>query len=249
MPNISSTSLTTLRCRVRSSLDVRIGKFQAQAGRIAPQRAKIEATNNQTYLHAEYNHVWATPSGNMSELDRMRKGGFDKNRAELKTAFTESQMYIRNIFGKNLGHKAYNLPPYEQIDRSALPDVPTQRTREDAIRWYEQNVRNERIKDYAGRSIIFSRSTLERHLKDNYLAEGRQNLLPLISQCLQHPDEVWFQRPAGDKFQFLLCLFTKKGTMAVPVVLDKNAKMTLRSWFILQGDDERKGILVKTKKG
>src|SRR5690606_21010943 len=36
---------------------------------------------------------------NLSELDKMRKTGFDKNRAELKVAFTESQQYIKKFDG------------------------------------------------------------------------------------------------------------------------------------------------------
>lgn len=196
------------------------------------------------------NALAQTDSGNMSELDRMKKSGFDKNRAELKVAFTESQMYVKKFDGSKLGVKAYDLPKWNDIDKSKLPEVPTGKTKEDAQAWYDANVKDGVINDYAERKMGFEKSTLQKHLTEKYIQQGRQNMMDLLGSAIIEPDEVWLQRTSANSFSYLYILFTNENPLAVIADVTGNKSLSIQTWFMLskQPDDARSGILVKKKK-
>ncbi len=184
-----------------------------------------------------------------SELDKMRKSGFDKNRAELQVAFTESQQYIKKFDGSKLGVTAYNLPKWSDIDKSNLPEVPKEKTKEDAQKWYQENVANELVNDYAGRALLFSKKQFDKHLEEQYIKQERQNLVELILPTIESPDEVWFQRTAGDRFGYMYVKHLRNKMLFIPAVFSAKKPIEIKTWYLADRDVERNGILVKRKGG
>jgi SPP1 gp7 family putative phage head morphogenesis protein len=181
-----------------------------------------------------------------SELDRMRKNGMDINRAKLGEVFTANQMYKQEL-NANLGIKDNGLQPYKDMSQKDWPNLPVvNKTKEEAKEWYAQNVKDERIIDYAGRPIEFTAKTVDRHLKEDKLQEGRQNILELVPEVIQSPDEVFFQPKSDKTQQYAYIKYYKQGALFVPVQL-KDGKLVAKSWFNLdrEPDDRRTGFVLK----
>lgn len=187
-------------------------------------------------------------SNGNSELDRMRKNGMDINRAKLGEVFTANQMYKQEL-NANLGIKDNGLQPYQDMSQKDWPSLPVvNKTKEEAKEWYAQNVKDETLIDYAGRPIEFTAKTVDKHLEERHIKEGRQNILELVPDVLLNPDEVFFQPRSEKTQQYVYFKYYKGAALFVPVQIDKG-KLSVGTWFKIdrQVDDRRTGYLLKKK--
>jgi SPP1 gp7 family putative phage head morphogenesis protein len=189
-----------------------------------------------------------------SELDRMRKQGFAVNRAEAEVAFTESQMYIKEFGGK------FNVPDmygtkemrWKNIDKTTLPErVVSIDSKEKAVAWFEkQKDANGRVlfADYAGRQIRMTAKTMTEHLDETVPRyKNRHELINLVSEILANPDEVWLDK--DERLFMYRYIKMYRGEMAMVACDFKRGKTTrVYSWYDIQDDSNRKGILIKKKK-
>ena len=184
-----------------------------------------------------------------SELDRMRKNGMDINRAKEGVVFTANQMYAKDALDAKLGVKDNGVTPYEKIVQNKLPKIAEriqERDKAFATQWHKDNAPDSIITDYAQRPIVFTAETIDKHSKPKYESEGRLNLLEFIPEVLNNPSEVYLQKLADNKFQYMYMKFYDGKALVVPAELSAGT-LTIKTWFELdkQIDDRRSGILIK----
>ncbi len=187
-----------------------------------------------------------------SALDRMRKQGFAVNCAETEVAFTESQMYIKQFkFGNFSVREMYGTKDmnWTKIDKESLPERRvTIDSKEKALLWFEQqkNAENRVVfKDYAGRNLRLNTESFTNHLDESIEKyKNRHTLVNYIPEILNNPDEVWFDR--DEKLFMYKYLKMFKHEMVMVVTNPKNGKIL--SWYDVQNDSNRKGILIKRMK-
>lgn len=188
-----------------------------------------------------------------SELDRMKKNGMNVNRAKEGIIFTQNQLYVKELEA-NIGIKDNGVKPYKDIDTDSLPSINIQeRDKSFAQKWYNENVVDGVITDYANRPLQFTEDTLERHLKGKYLKEGRQSIIEFMPDILNSPDEVYlFKDGANGTFKYRYLKFYQEKPLTV-VASFAEGKMSIDSWYDLEDkagtramdDNVRTGFLIK----
>lgn len=186
------------------------------------------------------------------ELARMKKQGFDQNRAQLGMVFD-----LNNAYRKELGEKAGqpvkmglkdSYPGRDvsgkRLAEQGLPAPPAAMTEEEARRWHlrqKDTDGNAVITDHAGRPVVIPSDDFDRKL-----AKGRADLVGGIAEALKAPDEVWFQSGGRGTFAFASFKFYQGQTLKVITQVDKSTgQLTLASWVATDNDSERQGLLVK----
>lgn len=189
-----------------------------------------------------------------SELDRMKKNGMDVNRAKAGVVFTQNQLYVKSFPEGGFGVKAnYNSKDYtfENLDNGKLPELKSTIENAEAARtWFNEQAKDGEavFKDYAERPIVLDSKTLNRKLKEggSYEAEKRYELVTLIPDILQSPDEVWYQGNTTERGHTFNYIKMYNGEMVVvPVELKEGSLTRIKSFFKTQSDAERTGYLVK----
>jgi SPP1 gp7 family putative phage head morphogenesis protein len=196
------------------------------------------------------------------EYGRMVREGFAINRAKLGVVFTDAQLYAKDLNERGLGVKANGVQSWASLNSTALPVLPQlDRDREDAITWYEQHpdrVKPEKagdpdyllLKDYAGRAVRLTRDTLIHHLTGKYTNQGRQNLLELLPEILENPDEVYLNRvgKVQNEYELRFIKFYQGSPIYIPVNVSLTMPSYIQTWHTLDTEvDGRRGGILLTK--
>jgi SPP1 gp7 family putative phage head morphogenesis protein len=186
-----------------------------------------------------------------AKYDEIKSGGFGKNSAKTNVVFDEGKMYIKNTLEQSMGIKDNGVKTYPVINDNAPIQLFAKRTTDFVLNWYKANVLNNTITDYAGRAFSFTKETLDHHLTDKYIAEGRQDIVEYIPQILNNPDEMWFWKDNrnGKLFYKYIKFYKDKPIMVIAEL--KDDAMQIDSWYELRPDEidmhKRTGILIKAK--
>jgi SPP1 gp7 family putative phage head morphogenesis protein len=184
-----------------------------------------------------------------TEWERMKQNGMNVNRAKIGQVFDLNKEYA-NSLGAKLGIKDNGVEAFKDMKDLPALDAP-KRTAAEAKTWYEDNVKDNIITDYAGRPIEFTEDTVTSHTrKTKYAEQNRAGLLELLPDILNGPDEVWLSQRAKGRYQYQYMKMYEEGPMAVIVELDENMRSTVSTWYLIdkQPDDMRSGILIKKKR-
>jgi len=178
-----------------------------------------------------------------SELDVMIKGGFNKNRAKIRTIFDEGKFYIKRNLAQKLTYKDQDLEAYSKLNKKSFPEVKIQ-TRD--IAYAEKLLADNAnlFADYANRAIEFNAKTLKAHSKAD-----RLNIIEFVPEVLKTPDEVFLAEKGTSKTIQLRHIkhYRDRSIITVSDITDDGMK--LKTWFEADKDkfdrDWRAGILIK----
>lgn len=186
------------------------------------------------------------------ELDRMRKSGFDQNRAITGQVFDLNRSYVDQLgdhAGKRItlgvdgsyGDRADRMR-WDALKNTDLPAIDSHTpTVQAAQAWFERSKNDAGVivlKDHAGRPISLTKAVLDRKLKQQ---PDRAQLVDQLGSVLHEPDEVWLD----DKGDLVYLRFTDQGMVRVPVSIKRGEPLTIRSFYFSQEDSQRSGLLVK----
>lgn len=190
------------------------------------------------------------------ELAKMKKSGFDRNRAITGEVFDLNKAYKDTLEGTNggvptlgvrdsYGAKAAS-KSWEALSSSPLPSISSNTdTVLDAQRWFSRNANNKGVvvmTDHAGRPVQLESHTMAKKLKKE---PERAQLVDQIPDVLSKPDEVWLDS-RGD---MVYLKFTDKGVLRVPVVVEQGSSVRVRTFYLDEWnqdtDRQRAGLLLK----
>lgn len=190
------------------------------------------------------------------ELARMKKTGFDRNRAITGEVFALNKAYkntlegtagstptlgVRDSYGANAASKSW-----QALSSSQLPPITSNTgTVLDAQRWFSRNANDKGVvvlSDYAGRPIQLEAHTVSKKLKKE---QNRAQLVDQLPDVLAKPDEVWLDSH-GD---LVYLKFTDQGLLRVPVTVDQGSAVRIRTFYLddwnQDTDRQRAGTLLK----
>lgn len=182
------------------------------------------------------------------EYNKMAKAGFADNRATNGYVFNDSQMYLDKFSETKLGYQNFDLEAYDKINPKAPTAKTTDRTKEEAEAWFEEQVgKNDlednkaiRLLDYNGRPIELSR--------DKLLKNKNWEALDLVTNSLSNPDEVYFVRK-NKGYNLTLIQYYKDKPMVINITSDTKGA-SIKNWSFIDSsniDKARKGLFIKTK--
>jgi hypothetical protein len=188
------------------------------------------------------------------EWERMEKGRFNTNRAELAVVFSEAQLYVKRQGWHNLSYKQNGLKPYAEL-RPSLPPLAEEYVERDnawARQWFDANKGDGNavlFKDYGGRPVRLTKKSFENHLK-----EDRASYISFIEGVLIDPDEVFLTpKTQSKKHQISLLKLYDPNPVKVVVQWEKEGARLI-TWYPLDKKDkqqidrnERTGILMYKK--
>lgn len=203
---------------------------------------------------------WDEAQGRMEqELARMKRQGFNGNRAVTGEAFKLNKAYIATL--KTAQQRSLKLNDKESYGRSGmdfdsimsrpLPSWSPQLRNEAAMkRWHSSNSNGEGVvlmNDYAGRPWVMRPETIDLHTGGKYTIENRHEFLHLVPQVISAPDEVWLRAASGGSTEYyFIKYYTGKPVVARADV--KSTGLEVTSWYELVKDKAarvRNGVLVK----
>lgn len=190
------------------------------------------------------------------ELARMKKRGFDKNKAITGEVFDLNRSYlkeldsserkvptlgVRDSYGSDAESRTW-----KAIASSPLPPIQSNtESVQEAQRWFARNANDKGvvvINDFSGRPIQLDSQTLDRKLNKE---PQRASLVDQLPNALLDPDEVWVDQK-GDR---LYIKFTDAGALRVPVRVQMGSSLQVRTFYLDAYDEnldkQRAGILVK----
>lgn len=195
-----------------------------------------------------------TDKNGVSEWDKMRKGGFDKNRGELQQVFEENKMYVKSFDDSKLGIKDYQLKPFEAIKGGYSKLDVSIDTKAKANDWFTEKQKEQNVDGKA--SVLFtnhrkapielSLKTFEKHLTQKYIKEGRQKLVNHLPEILANPDEVFVVQDAIGKYSYRYIKFYNENPIIVITEIEAGDKpQIIKTWFELtnEPDNRRSGVL------
>lgn len=178
-----------------------------------------------------------------SELDVMIKGGFNKNRAKIRTIFDEDKFYIKKNLAAKLTWQDQGMEAYAELNKSGFPQIAI---KERDILFAEKLLtkNGNLFSDYANRAIEFTDKTLKAHARPD-----RLNIIELVPDVLKTPDEVYlFEKGASKTIQLKhIKHYRDRSIVTVSDITDDG--MQLKTWFEADAEkfdsDWRTGILIK----
>lgn len=187
------------------------------------------------------------------ELDRMKKGGFDTNRAVTGQVFDVNRSYRKELSDRSdlparlnvqeaYGDQAESMTLAHMMGKGLPRLESSASTPEQARQWYKATSNADGVvvaKDYAGRPIRLMADLVDRKLAKE---PGRASLLEHVPAALAAPDEVWVEEPKGD---LVFVKFHEGGMLRVPVRVEKGQPLSVRSFYTSTEDSLRSGLLIK----
>lgn len=178
-----------------------------------------------------------------SELDRMIKGRFNKNRAKTGVIFDEDKFYIKNDIGKKLTYKEQGLKAESELDRNSYPSIKVQE-RDLAFAGKILSDNDNLFADYAKRAIGFSKKTLKANG-----AQDQLNIVEFIPAVMKNPSEVYLVETGSSKTIQLKYIKHYKDRSLVVVSDAADKGFDLKTWLEADKDtfdkEWRTGILIK----
>lgn len=179
------------------------------------------------------------------EYSSMKKAGFAVNRAEQGVVFTEQQMYDSKFKEGSLNYKNFGLAAYATIGKTAIKATTRKRTKAQAEEWFSlrlseydnTSTKSIRLLDYNQRPIDMSKKTL--------LKNKNWQLLDLLPDALNNPDEVYFERVSKNKQLVRILKYYAPRPLLIELAITNKAA-TVTSWSFAKNITlARTGLLIK----
>lgn len=178
------------------------------------------------------------------EFEQMKKQGFAINRADTGEVFSENQQYAK-AEAENLNYKNFGLKKYKEIAQSAPEIELIERTDEEAIQWFEDQLGqydlidkdNIRLLDWNGRPVSLSRSLVKTLDSD---------VLHLVPGILKNADEIYFEKLARSNYKLILIKYYKPKPLVLQIDMRRGRDPKISNWVLESKPDVlRKGLLIK----
>lgn len=185
---------------------------------------------------------------------------FAVNRADAGVVFTQNQMYINQLTGKNKTLNQYTFSDYglQKWDefKNTLKELKLDQTiTETNIKeLFKNNAGTDTYKamgfeDYLKRKIILKEKTFNTHTKGKYIkeTENRHQLFSKIKEVLESPSEVWLNKyEQTRKTQLRYIKFYQNNIIVVDGEIN-NDLYELKTWYWAKDKEEmvRSGLVIK----
>lgn len=195
------------------------------------------------------------------EWERCRAQGFGINRAVEADVFTANQMYI-NKFPNMAGKLMDKITPQEWGLNNSLrqlmnrADETTSEYEGTWQDWFDSHKNivggkeTLQIKDYNGRTWEMDRNSFAAHNRTQKHA-GRTQYLDCLPDIMSKPDEVWLGRQLPFRTQssgvldsLVMIKYYKNAVLAAAGNI-QDGKLILRTWYKVEKNHVRSGILIK----
>jgi SPP1 gp7 family putative phage head morphogenesis protein len=179
--------------------------------------------------------------------DKMKKDGFDINRAEENLVFTENQMYIPRFAESSLNFNDFNLKNYDDIAAKAAQAETTKRTQKQAKDWFSKQVGKNDLNDAEViRFIDFNKKPTLLEQK-TMLANKNWDILDLVPDALDSPNEVYFERLKGGGYKLRYIKHFNPKPLVVELVVNKKNSVIQSFGFASDIAEARTGLLIMKK--
>ena len=185
-----------------------------------------------------------------SEWDRMKAGGFNINRADLRQVFQANQFYLSSKFPDDFTLQENSLTEHEDLPLSRFPALEQEVvTVERAEEWYQSQIGKHdqegteaiRILDRNKKPITLTEAQFKQQLN----SDSARHVLQ-IEEILQQPDEIFLTGRSEQGTHYHYLKFYQNASFKIRVNLDrKENQLKLIEWEQLSGDidEARTGIL------
>jgi len=160
------------------------------------------------------------------ELERMRKRGFDVNKAKLQEVFDSNNFYIKEFDRQKFNVETNGVKPFNKL--TGLKDLNLKDRDNDFIdKWFSDRVgKNDldndniiRLLDNRKRPVTLDRKTI---------TGKNRNLIEQIPGLLAQPDEVYLRKRGSQKFTFEYFKFFKGSALRVVVDFENGVPQKIR---------------------
>lgn len=202
---------------------------------------------------------------NSDAFKKAAKGGWGISRVDRGLVFTENQHYANDYLDaqnrlNKLDFENYNLPALKAIFQAQKGGTFKPRysedEREQAIESFLNNAekvssKKYGIADFGNRSISITKSTIRSHTTDNVDKYADRHIyLELLPEVLKTPNEVWLNsytgnKQAGQMNNYTYVKYYKGFALTVVARLKDGLGMEIETWYVMQDDGLRKGLLIK----
>lgn len=188
------------------------------------------------------------------------KNGWGINRGDKAMVFTENQHYTSDYLdavGKldDIGFEQYGLKDLansQKLAQQTLKPIETNNEKELSSFFEGLEVISKRkslIQDFAGRQLIVNRKSIEKHLNESIKQDyaNRHQYLRYIKDIITTPDEVWLNTyGATEMNNYVYIKHFKNISLTVVARLEQDLSLTVKSWYNLEDELLRRGVLVQT---
>ncbi len=181
------------------------------------------------------------------DLEQMRKGRFDVNRAVAGTVYDENLFYLEGFDEREFTPAVNGLPLFSKLTRLKKRKI-VDRDSESANTWYDSQVNQNdlddnnkvRMVDYNNRPIEMARAIMD---EDNF------DLVNDVPSILNKPDEVYLRKITDKKIAYEYFKFFQGEALSVKVEVENGKPHTLLEIARRQSeiDDARKGLVIFSK--
>jgi len=194
------------------------------------------------------------------ELDRMRKTGFDRNRAKDGIVYDPQSFYttaedLRASWNETFSILNNGLKSYTDLLPTLARLIIPKRTLEYAEAWFKskfglnglKDPLKVRVLDYAKRPVNIHWKQYQGVLAGAAAGEAAAvNLVDFVDQALLFPDEVFLIQEANGTYVYKYIKHYDPSPVVVIVEVTAG-EITLRDWYTVTGDidAERTGILIR----
>lgn len=187
------------------------------------------------------------------------RSNFAVNRAEAGIVFTQNQMYVNQLTGKNkklneYSFLDYGLKKWNEFKDTLKPLQTDNTINETNVKeLFKNNASTKDFKamgfeDYLKRKLIMKEKTFLQHIEGKYIKpkENRHRLFPFIKEALNSPDEVWMNQYQTGNMQLRYIKFYNNNIFVVDTEINNDA-LEVKTWYIAKIDEEklRTGLIIK----
>ncbi len=201
---------------------------------------------------------WDKAEGILANSDKYYvKNGFNINRGDLKQVFTQKQFY-RDIKGlpdkiNAMSFDKYGLKKWEEINGEhpvlKLDSTISSKNIPELFKGLKENKDLMAFTDYLGRNMTLDKKVFTKHTEKKYLNKNelRHQLFPYLKTVLKNPDEVWYNKTKGEKYQSRYIKFYRNEFIVIDCKMDEKQGLKIRTWYKNKVDEKelRKGLKVK----
>jgi SPP1 gp7 family putative phage head morphogenesis protein len=200
---------------------------------------------------------------NSDAFKKAAKGGWGINRADKGLVFTENQHYANDYLDAldkmdKIKYEQYGLKDFKASQKAESDDFTptyTDAQKDEAVNAFiasvgKQTARKYKMRDFANRPVVISKSTLRTHTNTNEEKyKTRHTLLTALKEVLAKPSEVWLNNYRGDALNnYIYVKHYKNMSIGAVTRLKDDLSLEIESWYKLEDDALRRALLVLNNK-
>lgn len=188
------------------------------------------------------------------------KGGWGINRANKGMVFAENQHYATNYLDATqkldkLDFRNYKLDAlkaiFEQQRGGQFKPAFGKDQKDEAVSTFfneleKATAKKYQLPDFNNRPVLISKSTVKAHtMESKPKYADRHQYLELLPEIIKSPDEVWLHNYGSQLNNYVYIKYYNGTAITVVTRLNNVFKLEVESWFIIEGDELRRGLLIK----